>query len=174
MYKVSICLLSSCIQIIMHTLSPLSPQVPPQLKQTTGTDLEVWSGSRVLVPALSNEARQIRGTGLWNLWSFVCPYSFQNLKWNKCAQSDNKESKQSMKENIIQLVSWCFEPCQPQRITSGLNTNFSLSPSSHFTSHHTTKSLFFSPFIFRGHSTREPASSRVTYFILRAYTGTMC
>ena len=25
--------------------------------------------------------------------------------------------------------------------------------------------------MFRGHSTREPASSRVTYFILRAYTG---
>ena len=25
--------------------------------------------------------------------------------------------------------------------------------------------------IFRWHSTREPASSRVTYFILRAYTG---
>ena len=32
--------------------------------------------------------------------------------------------------------------------------------------------FFFSLFIFRGHSTREPASSRVTYFILRAYTGT--
>ena len=32
--------------------------------------------------------------------------------------------------------------------------------------------LFFSLFIFRGHSTREPASSRVTYFILQAYTGT--
>ena len=31
--------------------------------------------------------------------------------------------------------------------------------------------FFFSLFIFRGHSTREPASSRVTYFILRAYTG---
>ena len=27
-------------------------------------------------------------------------------------------------------------------------------------------------FIFRGHSTREPAPSRVTYFILQAYTGT--
>ena len=26
--------------------------------------------------------------------------------------------------------------------------------------------------MFRGHSTREPAFSRVTYFILRAYTGT--
>ena len=25
------------------------------------------------------------------------------------------------------LVSWCFEPSQPQRITSGLNTNFTLS-----------------------------------------------
>ena len=32
--------------------------------------------------------------------------------------------------------------------------------------------FFFSLFIFRGHSTREPASSRVIYFILRAYTGT--
>ena len=28
--------------------------------------------------------------------------------------------------------------------------------------------------IFRGHSTREPASSRMTYFILRAYIGTTC
>ena len=34
--------------------------------------------------------------------------------------------------------------------------------------------IFLSLFIFRGHSTREPASSRVTYFILLAYTGTMC
>ena len=32
--------------------------------------------------------------------------------------------------------------------------------------------VFFSLFIFRGHSTREPASSMVAYFILRAYTGT--
>ena len=31
--------------------------------------------------------------------------------------------------------------------------------------------FFFSLFIFRGHSAREPASSMVTYFILRAYTG---
>ena len=43
---------------------------------------------------------------------------------------------------------------------------------SHFTSHYTTKSWFFSPFIFRGHSTREPTSNRVTYSIVRAYTGT--
>ena len=28
-----------------------------------------------------------------------------------------------------QLVGWCFEPSQPQRIISGLETNFSLSPS---------------------------------------------
>ena len=31
--------------------------------------------------------------------------------------------------------------------------------------------MFWSLFIFREHSTCEPASSRVTYFILRAYTG---
>ena len=28
-----------------------------------------------------------------------------------------------------ELVSWYFEPSQPQRITSGLKTNFNLSPS---------------------------------------------
>ena len=32
--------------------------------------------------------------------------------------------------------------------------------------------IFFSLFIFRGHSTREPATSRVTYLILHVYTGT--
>ena len=32
--------------------------------------------------------------------------------------------------------------------------------------------VFCSLFIFRGHSTREPTSSKVTYFILLAYTGT--
>ena len=31
--------------------------------------------------------------------------------------------------------------------------------------------MFLSLFICRGHSTREPASSRVTYFILQANTG---
>ena len=31
---------------------------------------------------------------------------------------------------------------------------------------------FFGLSIFRGHSTREPAYSSVTYFILRAHTGT--
>ena len=32
--------------------------------------------------------------------------------------------------------------------------------------------MSWSLFIFHEHSTREPASSRVAYFILRAYTGT--
>ena len=36
------------------------------------------------------------------------------------------------KRLVIQLVSWCFEPSQPQRIVSGLNTNFTLSPSDTF------------------------------------------
>ena len=31
--------------------------------------------------------------------------------------------------DMASLLSWCFEPSQPHRITSGLNTNFNLSPS---------------------------------------------
>ena len=71
---------------------------------------------------------------------------------------------------VILLVSWRFEPSQPQKITSGLDTNCNLSPSYPFHKSSYHKSCF-SLFIFRGHSTQEPASNRVTNFILRAYTG---
>ena len=75
---------------------------------------------------------------------------------------------------VGQLVSWYFEPSYPQWITSGLNTNFTLSPSYSFHKSSYHKSFgFFNLFIVHGHSTREPASNRVTYFILRAYTGTV-
>ena len=42
------------------------------------------------------------------------------------------------------LVSWCFEPSQPQWITSGLNTNFTLSPSHSFHKSSYHKSCFLS------------------------------
>ena len=61
----------------------------------------------------------------------------------------------------------------PQRITSGLNTNFTLSPRCSLHKSIRARHIFFlSLFIFREHSTGEPASSRVSHFILRAYTGT--
>ena len=48
-----------------------------------------------------------------------------------------------MKQYYNQLLSWYFEPGQPQTITSGLNTNFTLSPSViHFTSHHIFQSIY--------------------------------
>ena len=62
-------------------------------------------------------------------------------------------------------ISWCCLPISSSSLYLQV---------SHFTSHYTTKSWFFSLFIFCGHLTQEPASSRVPYFILRAYTGTMC
>ena len=93
------------------------------------------------------------------------------------------------------FVSWCFESSPPQRITSGLKTNFKLSPAYSFHKSLYQKSPFLKPqlkfypqfrnekpekqntfwslfIIFREHLTRKLASSRVTYFILRAYTGT--
>ena len=76
--------------------------------------------------------------------------------------------------DVSLFVRWCLDPSQPQRITSGLKTNFTLSPSYLFHKSPYHMSCFLSLFIFRGHSTREPASGRVTYFILRANTGTIC
>ena len=46
----------------------------------------------------------------------------------------------------------CFKPSQPQRITSGLKTNFTLSPSYSFHKSSYHKSCFFSLFIFPGHA----------------------
>ena len=76
-------------------------------------------------------------------------------------------------QHQCEFVTWCFEPSQLQRITSGMNTNCALSPSYSFhkSSYHKSCCCFLAYF-FRRHSTGEPASSRVTYFILRAYTET--
>ena len=67
--------------------------------------------------------------------------------------------------NTCNLVGWCTEPSQPQRITPGLKTAFTLSPSYSF-----HRSLYHKPcFFFLAYL----YSGRVTYFTLRAYTGTM-
>ena len=57
--------------------------------------------------------------------------------------------------------------------TGTLNFTLSLSFSCHKSSYHMLL-IFFNLFIFRGHSTREPASGRLIYFILQAYIWTMC
>ena len=75
-----------------------------------------------------------------------------------------------------ELVSWCFEPSQPQKKTKKIRAKRKLlSISKSFISRVIIPQvMFLSLFILRGHSTREPASGRMTNFILRAYTGTMC
>ena len=50
----------------------------------------------------------------------------------------------------IMVISWGFEPSQPRMITPGLNTNFTLSPVIHFTSHHTTSHVFLACFYSAG------------------------
>ena len=44
---------------------------------------------------------------------------------------------------FFQLVNWCFEPSQPQRTASRLNTNFNLSPSHSFQKSSYHKSRFW-------------------------------
>ena len=45
------------------------------------------------------------------------------------AQASCSFAQFSEEEQVSSLFSWCFEPSQPHRITSGLNTNFNLSQS---------------------------------------------
>ena len=69
----------------------------------------------------------------------------------------------------VKLVSWRFGPNQT---TKDLKPQLRFYPLFRKANPEKQQHMFWSPFIFRGHATREPASSRVTYFILRAYTGT--
>ena len=56
--------------------------------------------------------------------SFYDPsFGTQTHKQTKTPNSSSRNMK------VCLFVSWCFEPSQPQRITSGLNSNFTLSPS---------------------------------------------
>ena len=76
----------------------------------------------------------------------------------------------------MRLVSWlvgALSPVKHKGLHQGWTQTSLYIQVINFTSHHTTSHVF-SLFIFRRHSTREPASNRVTYFILRAYTGTRC
>ena len=59
--------------------------------------------------------------------------------------AQKREEPKQRKHQNTQLLSWCFEPSQPQKITSGLNTYFTLSPSYSFhkSSHHNAQVMFF-------------------------------
>ena len=58
-----------------------------------------------------------------------------DLTEQKLQNNNNKQTNNNKKHHTNSyikktgLVSWCFKPSQPQRITSGLKTNFGLSPS---------------------------------------------
>ena len=95
---------------------------------------------------------------------------------------------------IVSYLTGALSPFNTKDYTLGLKTNFSLCPCYPFHKSLYHRYLFLKPqlkfypqfrnanpekqntfwglFIFRGNSTRAPASSRVTYFILLAYTGT--
>ena len=99
-------------------------------------------------------------------------------------EAKGKPITQAVRASPSHLVRWCFEPSQPQRILSGLKTNFNLAPSYSFRKSLCRKSVFLKPqlrlyphfrnantekqhmfwglFVFRGHSTREPAAVAFT------------
>ena len=80
----------------------------------------------------------------------------------------SKQRKHYFSVDLVgKLVSWCFEPSQPRRIISGLNTNFTLSSRYSFHKSFYHKSCFLSLFIFSRHSAQELASNRVPILFCR-------
>ena len=71
---------------------------------------------------------------------------------------------------VSELVG-ALSPINHRGLHQGWTQTFTLSPSYSFYKSSYHKSRFLSLFVFCGHSTREPASGSVTYFILQANTG---
>ena len=68
-------------------------------------------------------------------WALAAPqYEVTEVSWSNSNSLEHAgtDSPTSLSEQVNSLVSWRFEPSQPQRVISGLKTNFSLSPSSSF------------------------------------------
>ena len=61
------------------------------------------------------------------------------------ALTKNRISMRGRDSLVGWLVSWCFKPSQPQSITSGLDTNFTLSTSYSFHKSSYHNSCFFEP-----------------------------
>ena len=115
----------------------------------------------------------------WIIWAIYRKYRISNT-----SVYTPKLRALSMCSACTNMAFTCFLQCccfrsrtwwalhRENRHIPLLRTDLGYWPGFHFTSHFYRKSCFLSLFIFRLHSTREPASNRMTYFILRAYTGT--
>ena len=145
-------------------------------------ELETDGGlSLILTPAILNLSKWWQSQHVLELEGFVLDCDVRN-PWHSVSLSQRK------------LVSWCFEPCHLKGLHQGWTQTSVHLQATYCTSHNTASlclpnhssnsiqnfgteyqknnNTSWSVFIFREHSTREPASSRVTYFILRACTGT--
>ena len=117
----------------------------------------------------------------WRVSCLLCRYMCLSSRW----QTTNLlcacllPCVAGTRKSVSYLVSWCFGPSQPQRITTGLNTSFTLSPSHSFHKSFYHESWFFflgfwwPIYIPRALNTGTCIQrSCFFYFILWAYTGT--
>ena len=127
--------MSSCI--IMHHKTKFRNKMLGGLEDIIWTNINILTLRSDLHPECSNQFFCHR-----TLWLMIM-----------CHQTKFACQGSNTSENIVErvtfwsyeLVSWCFEPSQPQRITSGLKTNFTLSPSYSFHKSSYHKSCFFEP-----------------------------
>ena len=102
-------------------------------KHTSPTCFTSSSTDQTLNPVSTTrkrERRYIVGTGS-NSYAASSDYRPINLQTVIVVYVYIEDCAQSRKTRLFlhnQLVSWCFEPSQPRRITSGLETNVNPSP----------------------------------------------
>ena len=80
-------------------------------------------------------------------WVIYLPRTVKHLSIREGGVGGGKGNFRNSRKSVSWLVHWCFDPCQPQRVTSGLETNVNPSPT--YNAHESRETAKF----FKSHKT---------------------
>ena len=109
----------ACTMHVMFSLSKHSPLFQCQRASSSLADVSIY-----MTIAKNHEGGRVFPTATWHPLILLGAGRREGggrIFINRPGASDETETQE--------LVSWCFKPSQPQRNTSGLNTNFTITPS---------------------------------------------
>ena len=85
--------------------------------------------------------RRVQGVVACSVMNCLLLCKEKGIWISKFCQPHSRHYLWTQAHTVSYLVSWCFEPVQPQRIISGPKTNFSLSPS--YSEHKSSNHKFY-------------------------------
>ena len=132
---------SSKVVVYGHPLAPISETLTRRTPLPIGRQSHSGGDSAAVAAPVQSSSSSIRSSHNYHLiilllLCVICAFPYHrplgylsNRKADMGSLTCAMIPLRAVHTKARQLVTWCFELCQPQRNMSGLKTNFSLSPS---------------------------------------------